>query len=326
MLHGGEHGVTLSRKRIRQVKDPMVTILDADQIRAIEKRIEQVYELPPMPELARRILLLQSDPNAGALQLANIVQLDPSLAAQVIRYASSPFYGYRGRISNIQDAISRVLGYDLVLNLALGLAAARSFRIPDEGPLGLSRFWEHAILSAVLTQKIGACMPAARRPQPGFSYLCGLLHDFGVLLLGHLFLPEFCLLNKFAAANPDKTLTELEGRLLGMGGARDLLAMGHARIGAWLMEAWNMPDAISITLLEHHNPDYRGEHEVSVHLVQLSDLLLSRASDLPEPGSLPHVHLGILEVAPDQVLELAAQVFEQRAELLTLSALAATAS
>jgi len=308
------------------VEDPMATILDADQRRAIEKRIEQVYELPPMPELARRILQLQSDPNAGALQLANIVQLDPSLAAQVIRYASSPFYGYRGRISNIQDAISRVLGYDLVLNLALGLAAARSFRIPDEGPLGLSRFWEHAILSAVLTQKIGACMPAARRPQPGFSYLCGLLHDFGVLLLGHLFLPEFRLLNKFAAANPDKTLTELEGRLLGMGGARDLLAMGHARIGAWLMEAWNMPEAIAITLLEHHNPEYRGEHEVSVHLIQLSDLLLFRASDLPEPGSLPHVHLGILKVAPDQVVELAAQVFEQKAELLTLSALAATAS
>jgi HD-like signal output (HDOD) protein len=178
----------------------------------------------------------------------------------------------------------------------------------------------------VLSQKIGACMPAARRPQPGFSYLCGLLHDFGVLLLGHLFLPEFRLLNKFAAANPDKTLTELEGRLLGMGGARDLLAMGHARIGAWLMEAWNMPEAIAITLLEHHNPEYRGEHEVSVHLIQLSDLILSRASDLPEPGSLPHVHLGILEVAPDQVLELAAQVFEQKAELLNLSALAATAS
>jgi len=304
----------------------MATVLDSDQIRAIEKRIEQVYELPPMPELGRRILQLQSDLNAGALQLANIVQLDPSLAAQVIRYASSSYYGYRGRISNIHDAISRVLGYDLVLNLALGLAAGRSFRIPDEGPLGLSRFWEHAILSAVLAQKIGACVPDARRPKPGFSYLCGLLHDFGVLLLGHLFLPEFQLLNKLAAANPDKTLTELEGRLLGMGGARGLLAMGHARIGAWLMQVWNMPEALVVTLLEHHNPEYRGEHEVSVHLLQLSDFLLFHAADVPEPGDLPQAHLRILQVAPDQVLELAAQVLEARDELLTLSTLLATAS
>ena len=74
----------------------MATILDADQIRAIEKRIEQVYELPPMPELARRILQLQSDPNAGALQLANIVQLDPSLAAQVIRYVHRDLPAHNG--------------------------------------------------------------------------------------------------------------------------------------------------------------------------------------------------------------------------------------
>jgi len=304
----------------------MATILDSDQIRAIEQRIEQVYELPPMPELARRILQLQSDPKSGSLQLANIVQLDPSLAAQVIRYASSAYYGYRGRISNIQDAISRVLGYDLVLNLSLGLAAGRSFRIPDGGPLGLSRFWEHAILSAVLAQKIGDQVTAGRRPPAGMSYLCGLLHDFGVLLLGHLFLPEFQLLNKFAAANPDKTLTELEGRLLGMGGARDLLAMGHARIGAWLMEAWKMPEPIVVTLLEHHNPAYRGEYEVAVHLVQLSDFLLLHESDRPSPGELPEANIHVLGVDPDLVVALVAEVFGKKAELLTLSTLAAAAS
>jgi HD-like signal output (HDOD) protein len=304
----------------------MATVLDSDQIRAIEKRIEQVYQLPTMPEMGRRIMLLQSDPNAGALQLANIVQLDPSLAAQVIRYASSAYYGYRGRINNIHDAICHVLGYDLVLNLALGLAAGRSFRIPDEGPLGLTRFWEHAILSAVLAQKIGACVPGERRPKSGFSYLCGLLHDFGVLLLGHLFLPEFRLLNKFAAAHPDKTLTELEGRLLGMGGARDVLAMGHARIGAWLMQAWKMPDAIVLTLLEHHNPDYRGEHEVMVHSLQLIDFLLIHAGEVSKPADLPELHLSVLGVPAERVLELTAEVFERNSELLALSKLAANAS
>lgn len=304
----------------------MATILDSDQIRAIEQRIEQVYELPPMPELARRILQLQSDPKSGSSQLANIVQLDPSLAAQVIRYASSAYYGYRGRISNIQDAISRVLGYDLVLNLSLGLAAGRSFRIPDGGPLGLSRFWEHAILSAVLAQKIGDRVPVGRRPPAGMSYLCGLLHDFGVLLLGHLFLPEFQLLNKFAAANPDKTLTELEGRLLGMGGARDLLAMGHARIGAWLMEAWKMPEPIVVTLLEHHNPAYRGEYEVAVHLVQLSDFLLLHESDRPSPSELPEANIHVLGVDPDLVVPVVADVFGKKSELLTLATLAAAAS
>ncbi|HHH43532.1 MAG TPA: HDOD domain-containing protein [Gammaproteobacteria bacterium] len=304
----------------------MATVLESDQIRSIEQRIQKVYELPPMPELGRRILELQSDPGADARKLAAIVQLDPSLAAQVIRYASSSYYGYTGRVTNIQEAIARVLGYDLVLYLALGLAAGRSFRIPDQGPLGLTRFWEHAVCSAVLVQKLAAILPEPMRPPAGLGYLCGLLHDFGVLLLGHLFPPEFQLLNKMAQLNPGCSVAELEGRLLGMGQARDMLALGHARIGAWLMQAWKMPDALEITLLEHHNADYRGDEEILVHLVQLADFLYLNREDLPGPERLPAASLDLLQLLPEPVLETARQVFSAQKDFRSLSKLLAGTS
>lgn len=298
----------------------MATVLEPERSRSVERRIEQVYELPPMPELGRRILELQSDPNAGALELANIVQLDPSLAAQVIRYASSSYYGYTGRITNIQEAISRVLGYDMVMNLAIGLAAGRSFCIPETGPLGLKSFWEHAIISAVLMQRLSAAMPEGNRPPRAQCYLCGLLHDFGILLLGHLFPPEFQLLNKLAQANPKQSVAELESRLLGMGEAREMIAMGHARIGAWLMEAWKMPDTLRITLLEHHNKSYRGEHELLVHLVQLGDFLLQYGDeDIPAVGGFPEFSLGLLGLSPEQAGEIYMQVLDGREELVAMS-------
>jgi HD-like signal output (HDOD) protein len=297
----------------------MATLLEPEASRSVERRIEQVYELPPMPELGRRILALQSDPNAGARELANIVQLDPSLAAQVIRYASSSYYGYTGRITNIQEAISRVLGYDMVMNLAIGLAAGRSFCIPEKGPLGLNNFWEHAIMSAVLMQRLSAVMPEGIRPPQAQSYLCGLLHDFGILLLGHLFPPEFHLLNKLAQANPTQSVADLESRLLGMGEAREMIAMGHARIGAWLMEAWRMPDPLRVALLEHHNADYRGEYELLVHLVQLSDFLLQHMDDSQDSSALPENSLRLLQLVPEQVEEIVLQVVDARPELVTLS-------
>ena len=301
----------------------MAIAVTSESASAVEKRIEQVYELPPMPELGRRILALQSDANAGAQQLAKIVQLDPSLAAQVIRYASSSYYGYAGRITNIQDAIARVLGYDMVLNLALGLAAGRSFRIPEEGPLGLTSFWEHAVCSAVLTQKLGAIVPDGGRPAAGLCYLCGLLHDFGILLLGYLFPPEFKLLNNMARANPTQAVSELECRLLGMGQARDMLAMGHARVGAWLMQAWKMPEELHTTLLEHHNADYRGINEVLVHLVQLSDFIYSHMAELPVASDVPRQNLSVLNISPERVIDTVTQVLESRDELLSLSKLLA---
>ncbi|HHJ16156.1 MAG TPA: HDOD domain-containing protein [Gammaproteobacteria bacterium] len=304
----------------------MATLVEDDKIRAVEQRIQRVYELPPMPELGRRILELQSDPDASVRQLADIVQLDPSLAAQVIRYASSSYYGYSGRITNIHEAIARVLGYDMVLNLTLGLAAGRSLHIPDHGPLGLTRFWEHAVCSAVLVQKLGATLPETLRPPPGLSYLCGLLHDFGILLLGHLFPPEFQLLNKMAEANPGTSVSELEQRLLGMGQAMDMLSLGHARIGAWLMQAWTMPEALQVTLMEHHNSEYRGDYDILVHLVQLADFMHLHRADLPKPSGLPKRTLSLLQLLPEQVLETSAEVFADRRELTSLSKMLMQAS
>lgn len=276
----------------------------------IRRRIEQVYELPPMPAMARRVLQLRNNPDASIAELAGIVELDPSLAAQVVRYAVSPFYAYRGAISSIHDAITRVLGFDMVMNMALGLATGKSFRNPCDGPLGLHAFWRHAVYSATLVQALAKRMPRDTRPQPGMAYLAGLLHNFGFLLLGHLFAPEFKLLNKLVAAHPESPVTALEKCVLGMGQAQNLLEMGHAQIGAWLMQSWQMPEEVIVTLREHHNGQYDGEHAQFPHLIMIADHVLKGRDigDAPDaflpPFSLYHLGLG-----EDAVLETAEQVF-----------------
>ena len=145
-------------------------------------------------------------------------------------------------------------------------------------------------------------------------------------MLGHLFPPEFQLLNKFAKAHPGKSVAELEHCLLGMGQARDMLAMGHARIGAWLMEAWRMPEAIRLTLLEHHNPDYAVEDERLVHLVQLSDFLLLHQEKLPEPADFPPATRRVLHLLPERALEVFDCAMTARDQLTLLSRQLVTAS
>lgn len=276
----------------------------------IRRRIEQVYELPPMPEMARRILQLRNNPDASVAELASIVELDPSLAAQVVRYAASPFYAYRGRISSIHDAITRVLGFDMVMNMALGLATGKSFHNPCDGPLGLGAFWKHAIYTATLVQALAKRMPPKARPQPGLAYLAGLLHNFGFLLLGHLFPPEFKLLNKLVAAHPESPVTTLEKCVLGMGQAQNFLEMGHAQIGTWLMQSWQMPEEIIVTLREHHNPEYAGDHALFPHLVMVADHVLKGRDigDAPD-DQLPPTSLDRLELSEDTVRETAEQLF-----------------
>lgn len=230
-------------------------------------RVQKTTELPPMPEMAQKIFSLNSNPYARIQDLAQIVEIDPSCAAQIIRYARSPFYGYRGKINSIHDAVARVLGYDLVMNIALGLASAAPFKHTRTGPLGLEAFWRHATYSAVLTQSLCGLVSKGPKPRPGMAYLAGLLHNFGFLVLGHVYPAEFKRLNEAVAAQPQMAIAELEAEIAGV---------SHSEIGTWLMAAWNMPAEITTVVREHHNADYSGHFAEYTRLVRLVDYLLKK--------------------------------------------------
>src|SRR5690606_21541643 len=83
----------------------------------MRQRLDETLEIPPLSSTAERILQLRTNPNATVSELASIVEADPSLAAQVVSWASSPYYAAPGKIRSVQDAIVRVLGFDLVSNL-----------------------------------------------------------------------------------------------------------------------------------------------------------------------------------------------------------------
>lgn len=280
--------------------------------RDLYTRIEEIYELPLMPGHARELLMLRNRPEAHVEELARLVERDPSLAAQVMKYARSPLFGYAGDINSIAEAISRVLGFDMVLNLALGLAALKPFRIPPDGPLGLKAFWRHGALAAGLSQQLAKALPLQDRPVPGLLYLAGLLHNFGFLVLGQLFQPEFYLLNRMVAANPDTPVTLLEQRVLCRGQAREVMCAGHPEVGAWLMERWGLPAPIVVAVRHHHNAAFRGEHGRYAHLVLLADRLL-KGHGLGDGDSakLPADLLEHVGLEAEAVLELAAEYMQQ---------------
>ena len=281
---------------------------DAPDGRAsIRARIEAVTELPAMPEMARRLLMLRSNPYSDVDDLAKVVEMDPSLSAQIVRYARSPFFSYRGKVVSVQSAISRVLGYEPVMNIALGIASASPFDIPEQGPLGLRNYWRDAIYCGALCQSLINALPYEQRPKPGLAYLSGLLHNFGVVLLGHLFPEEYRRINEDLEREPEIPLIEHE--------RRDLDA-GHVELGVWLMESWRMPSEVITAIAEHHNPDYDGVHSVYPNLVLVANRLL-RAHRVGEgeSGELPAQVLERLSLHEDHARVVLEGVMEGRRNL-----------
>jgi HD-like signal output (HDOD) protein/prolyl-tRNA editing enzyme YbaK/EbsC (Cys-tRNA(Pro) deacylase) len=282
----------------RNSEQPLAEAQPEYALTGLRERIERTTELPPMPTMAQQIIQLNANPYAHADDLARLVERDPSLSAQVVRYAQSPFYGYSGTVASVRQAISRVLGYDMVMNIALGIAAIRPFKVQPHGPLGMFAFWRHATYNAALCQALCSQAKAKMRPRPGTAYLCGLLHDMGFLLLGHFFPKEFEQLNAAVAHDPETPVMEHEKRLFGI---------THTEIGNWLMQAWDMPAEIIVAMREHHNTSYSGAHEEYVLLTQIADRMLRHfdTSDA-DSGELPDwalEKLGLTEESANAILD-----------------------
>ena len=229
--------------------------------------ISQIKELPPFPTTANRILQLASDPLADARKLGEIIELDPLLATQVIRWASSALYGYRGKISSVQVAITKVLGFDFVLNIALGLAALAPLKSTSEGIIGTKSLMIQSLASTRLMATMAKKISAENRPQSQHIFLAGLMHNIGFLLLGHQFSSEYTFLNKLIDANPSLAINTIENFAFGC---------DHAQLGAWLMQTWSMPKPIMDVVYHHHNPNYQGENHQLNLLVFLNDYLLGK--------------------------------------------------
>ena len=257
---------------------------DALTLDEVADQLQKLYRLPPMPALALRILRMTTDTDASARDLADLVEFDPSMTAQIMRYAGSALFNYPGQINSVQEAVTRVLGFDRVAHIALGIASVRAFEIPRQGMLGMDEFWRHSLYCAFICQR----MAARCGEDKGLAYLCGLLHNFGLLLIGHLFPSEFEELNQLRESNPEASMHSLEQQVFGAGDQQQLLAVGHGAIGGILHRLWQLPAPVVKAAGMHQHPGYHGEHEHYVLMVQLANGLLKerRIGDEFNPDDL----------------------------------------
>ncbi|MDX1589568.1 MAG: HDOD domain-containing protein [Oleiphilaceae bacterium] len=269
----------------------------------IQQRLDDTLDIPPLPETAQRILHLRMNPNAEVGELADIVESDPSLAAQVVSWASSSFYASQAPVRSIYDAIMRVLGFDLVMNLAMGLALGRALKQPTDAPEGFIGYWKQSIWMAQSTASLVALMPRRERPEFGLAYLGGLLHNFGYLVLAHVFPPHFSLICRYTEANQHLDSDYSEQYLIGV---------TREQIASELMQLWQMPPEVITAIRHQKTPDFRGDNAIYARLLYLARaLLIERGVPLGPPMALPEDIYQSLSLNPDKVAEEMDMLAEQ---------------
>ncbi|WPO99844.1 HDOD domain-containing protein [Pseudomonas sp. HR96] len=279
--------------------------------RRIQQRLEATIEIPPLAETAQKIIKLRVDPNATIDDITGVVETDPALAAQVVSWAASPYYASPGKIRSVEDAIVRILGFDLVINLALGLALGKTLSLPKDHPQQATPYWHQSIYTAAVIEGLTRAIPRAERPEAGLTYLAGLLHNFGYLLLAHVFPPHFSLICRHLEVNPHLNHGYVEQHLLGI---------TREQMGAWLMRYWDMPDELATALRFQHDPHYAGEYSQYPNLVCLAvRLLRSRGVGAGAEEPIPDELLDRLGLSREKAEDVVTKVLDAEALLRELA-------
>lgn len=202
------------------------------------RRLLGLDDVPAFPEDERAVLELVMQPDVSLTALATAIDRNPGLAANVVGLANSAYYASGREVYCARDAIVRVLGLRTVRSLTLSLLLSSSFDVSRCPAFDLVDHWARSLGTAILARRLGETTGDG---DPDEAYLCGLLHDFGTLLLVHVYPDEMGEL--LGAGSGDRALFR----------ARQVRRIGldAGRAGAILCRRWSLPASVGL-VAEHY--------------------------------------------------------------------------
>jgi HD-like signal output (HDOD) protein len=235
-------------------------------MKAIERILENVRDLPTLPTVYLALSEVIADPRSTAQDVSKIVSVDLASASRVLRLANSVLYGFPGQIDTITRAVV-VLGFEEVRNLVLATSVMDLFSKRDLAfdfrPVD---FWAHSLGVGIATRIIGRTCQLHDEEN---LFLAGILHDIGKLLFFEFAEKEFN--RALDQANKcQQPLRETEMEILGM---------DHAQGGRLLVENWNLPPGIQNAIFGHHSGLVGDPPDPLVAAVHIADTLV-RALEL----------------------------------------------
>jgi putative nucleotidyltransferase with HDIG domain len=212
--------------------------------------------VPPFPAVANRVLALSSQEDVDVQQVAELLKMDPSFAAELLRLANSALFGVRGEIQSVTQAIILV-GTDRVKTMATLVAINRMVRSAVRIQ-ALRKVWIHSLATAVIADELARATRVGRVNREG-AYTAGLLHNLGTLGMMCAFPDEY---SRMLEVSNDFGFDLLKTE-------RDLFDIDHCAAGAYLAQDWNFPDELAAAIACHH--DEPVKHELTLdNLVKVS--------------------------------------------------------
>lgn len=222
--------------------------------------IDRVKNLPPAPTVATELLDLFKDPDREVDQIVELISLDPSLTAEILKNCNGAYYGADAPVADMFEAVTR-MGFGEVYCMVVGLVGASAMSMGNASTdFDTASLWRHCVVTAVAAETIARETDSI----PATAFTAGLLHDLGKLV--------------FATVEP-AAYPELVRGAAGEGGAlveaeEAVFGVSHAAVGGRLLERWGLPPDVTEAVQFHHTAEIpEGSSQTLAAIIQVANAL-----------------------------------------------------
>lgn len=178
----------------------------------------------------------------------------------MLKLVNSAFYGFPGKINTITHAIV-ILGFNTVKNIVL--TASVFDRLKDDAGnsyFDIEKLWMHSIGTGVIAREIASKLKSRCLEE---SFLAGLLHDIGKVILFKFLEDEF---RQVVAHQKEHDCLLIDAE-------KKIIKITHSEIGGWLAQKWKLPADLRNAIKYHHNPSFAEGYEILTSIIHVSDIL-----------------------------------------------------
>lgn len=213
----------------------------------IQQRIQGIInnldQLPSIPDVASKVLTMVNDPDISFKAIAEEISKDQAITTNILKLCNSAYFSKGKEISSIDRAIV-TLGIKEVKDIVI-VAATREVlnKIIVGYDLARGELWKHGIAVAVLSKKIA--IMKNKKAVADIAFTGGIIHDVGKTVLA-LFVQ-----------NTFREILELtQARQIPFAQAeKEIMGFDHQEIGEKILSKWKFPEVLKAIVRHHHEPE-----------------------------------------------------------------------
>lgn len=142
--------------------------------------VERIKSLPPLPKTLVDIQAICNKPDGSVGELAQVVESDPMIVANLLKSANSPLYGFGKEIASVSQAVS-LFGMSMTRSVAISASVKKLLKI-DMAPYKVTpdQFADISTMQASLINKWFAKIDPSKKDK---LFLAALLQETGKIII-----------------------------------------------------------------------------------------------------------------------------------------------